>query len=477
MAKLTGLRPERVFSYFEDICAIPHGSGNTRAISDYCAAFAAAHGLSCHRDAHHNVIIRKPASAGYETHEPVILQGHLDMVCEKEPDCPLDLARDGLRLRVEGDRLSAEGTTLGGDDGIAVAMILAILEDDRLPHPPLEAVLTVDEEVGMLGAAALDAAEVTGRTLINLDSEEEGILTVGCAGGTRVDLHLPIARTAPVGTDSPVKAYRLTVDGLIGGHSGVGIDKGRLNANVLMGRLLASLPACRIAALRGGLKDNAIPRRCEAVIRSEADVAAIAEAFVKANRLPSDPDLTVTVEPLAADAITEECDETASARMIALLNALPNGVMTMSRHLNGLVETSLNLGVTELSGDGLRLSFAVRSMVEAERQALGERLAAIAGQYGAQFSTYGEYPAWEYREHSRLQDTMIAVFRERYGRAPQVTAVHAGLECGILCEKLPGLDAVSCGPDLADVHTTRERLSIASVGRTYDYLCAVLERL
>ena len=281
MAVLDTLAPRRVFHYFEELCGIPHGSGNTKAISDFCMAFARQHGLDAEQDAYNNVLIRKPGSAGYETHPPVILQGHLDMVCEKEPERSIDFTRDGLELFLDGDWIGARGTTLGGDDGIAVAMGLAILEDDTLAHPPLEVLFTTDEETGMDGAVGLDASRLKGRTLINADSEEEGVLTVGCAGGARAELRIPVTRE-PV--DAP--CYTVTVDGLIGGHSGAEIHKGRLNANIVMGRFLQSLPeGFRLVTLAGGLKDNAIPRQTVCVLAGD-DPTAAASAFAAAAQIP-----------------------------------------------------------------------------------------------------------------------------------------------------------------------------------------------
>lgn len=470
MAVLGELAPQRVFRYFEELCGIPHGSGNTKAISAYCMAFARLHGLDAEQDAYNNVLIRKPGSAGYENHPPVILQGHLDMVCEREPECTIDFARDGLELFVEGDWIGARGTTLGGDDGIAVAMGLAILEDDTLAHPPLEVLFTTDEETGMDGAVGLDASRLKGRTLINADSEEEGVLTVGCAGGARAELRIPVAR-------EPVSApcYTVTVDGLIGGHSGAEIHKGRLNSNIVMGRFLQSLPeGFRLVKLAGGLKDNAIPRQTVCVLAGE-DPTAAAAAFTAANRIPADPELTVTVAPAPAAATAVTAAD--SRRVAAFLTTVKNGAQAMSRHIDGLVETSLNLGVLELEETALRATFSVRSSVGASKTALLADLKQTAAAFGGTYSSHGHYPAWEYREVSPLRDVMVAVYEELTGQKPVVKAIHAGLECGLFSEKLPGLDAVSFGPRMRDIHTTRERLCISSTGRTYAYLCRVLERL
>ncbi len=468
---LDNLQPARVMHYFEEISAVPRGSGDTKRISDRCVEMARALGLDCRQDEYNNVIIRKPASAGYEDHPAVILQGHLDMVCEKEPDSDHDFSRDGIRLMVEGDWITADGTTLGGDNGIAVAMAFALLEDDSAAHPPLVAIFTTDEETGMNGAIGLDASDIDARLLINVDSEDEGVLTVSCAGGARAVMHLPLTREA---ADMP--CYTVTVDGLIGGHSGVEINAGRLNANRLLAEFLQTLPAgWRLSDIGGGLKENAIPRRAQCCICAPRDYSAEAAAFAAARRLNTDPDLAVTVAPTAAvDAAFTAAD---SARAAAFLAALPNGVQAMSAAIDGLVQTSLNLGIVCVEEDMLTAICSVRSSVTAEKAALLARLQEVATRYGGTFTDTAHYPAWEYRAESRLRDTMVAVYERQYGAAPQVMAIHAGLECGLFCEKMVGLDAVSIGPDMRDIHTTQERLSIPSVARTYEYLRGILAAL
>ena len=463
MNKLSHLHPQRVFHYFEQICGIPHGSGDTARISDYCVAFAKAHGLWYHQDTLGNVIIKKAATVGYEDHPAVILQGHIDMVCEKAPDCTIDFATDGLSVDTDGDLVFAHGTTLGGDNGIAVAMAFAILESTDIPHPPLEVLLTVDEETGMYGAEGFDPALLQGKLLINIDSEEEGVLTVSCAGGARAELTLPLTYEPAFGT-----AYCVTVGGLQGGHSGIEIDKGRLNANIVLAQFLQTLD-CRIATINGGLKDNAIPVAATAIIACHTDPADAAAAFAAAHRVAGDPNLTLTVT--AATAATA-MDAATTAAVLTLLTTVPNGIQSMSTDIEGLVQTSLNLGILATEGDTLRVSFAVRSSVGAEKAALLEKLAIFAP-----CTTYGHYPAWEYRKKSRLRDVMCAVWEKKYGAKPTVAAIHAGLECGLFCEKIDGLDAVSIGPNMWDVHTCRERLSVASTAKVYAYLCDVLKEL
>ncbi len=468
---LDHLQPARVMHYFEEISAVPRGSGDTKRISDRCMEMARALGLDCRQDEYHNVVICKPASVGYEDHPAVILQGHLDMVCEKEPDSTHDFSRDGIRLLVDGDYITAAGTTLGGDNGIAVAMAFALLEDDTAAHPPLIAIFTTDEETGMNGAIGLDTSDIDARLLINVDSEKEGELTVSCAGGARAVMRLPIACAA---ADMP--CYTVTVDGLVGGHSGVEINAGRLNANHLLAEFLQTLPeGWRLVSIEGGLKENAIPRRAQCCICAPCDYRAAASAFADERRVDTDPALAVTVVPTAAAQTAVTVED--SRRVAAFLTALPNGVQAMSAAIDGLVETSLNLGIVHIEDGALTAICSVRSSVTAAKAELLARLRQIAEQYGGTFEDTAHYPAWEYRAESRLRDTMIAVYERQYGVAPQVQAIHAGLECGLFCEKMPGLDAVSVGPDMWDIHTTQERMSISSVARTYEYLRGVLAAL
>lgn len=476
--KLAGLAPESVFAYFEKICSIPHGSGNTKQISDYLVSFAKAHCLRYVQDDLNNVIIFADGTCGYEQHAPVIIQGHMDMVCEQDADFPIHIDTDGLSITHDGNYVFAKGTTLGGDDGIAVAYALALLSDPAIPHPPLEVILTVDEETGMDGAAGIDLSALKGRTMLNIDSEEEGIFTVSCAGGARADICLPVQRRAVYGP-----CVKLTVEGLQGGHSGIDIDKNRANANKVMGELLsrvqALMPVC-ITKLEGGAKDNVIPRTCQVTLVALGmyieRINGIAEQLEKEIREQFDePNICIRgddVDALGGNALTTE----SSAQVIALLNAAPNGVQAWSKDIDGLVQTSLNLGVVTLTEE-LSLTWAVRSSVNAEKAELLGRLEELAKFHSAQYNTHGQYPAWEYKKDSALRDTMIKVYEQLYGKAPEVVAIHAGLECGLLSEKLPNLDCVSIGPNMRDIHTSRERLEIASTQRTWEFLLEVLKQL
>ena len=478
MNKLSGLKPEKVFEYFEKICAIPHGSGNTKAISDFLVAFAKEQGLRYIQDELNNVILFGDASCGYENHPAVIIQGHMDMVCEKDADCPINMETDGLDITHDGQWIFANGTTLGGDNGIAVAYIMALLSDKTIPHPPIEAVITVDEETGMFGAAGIDLSMLKGRSLINADSEDEGIFTVSCAGGARARITLPVTRRAVYGP-----CVKLTVEGLQGGHSGAEIHKNRANANKVMGLLLSriqeKMPIC-LTSLQGGAKDNVIPHTCEASLvvlgmhpEQINEIAAQVEQEVRSTY--AEPNAVIRgddVDALGGNAVPVE----ETAKIIALMNKLPNSVQTWSTDIEGLVQTSLNLGVASLN-DELRLTFSVRSSVNREKEELLAVLQEIAEGFGARYVTDSAYPAWEYKKDSRLRDTMVQVYQQMYGKAPQVLAIHAGLECGLLSEKLPDLDCVSIGPDMQDIHTSREKLNIASTCRTWEFLLEVLKNL
>ena len=476
--KLAGLQPASVFRYFEEICAIPHGSGNTKQISDYLVSFAKEQGIRYIQDDLNNVILFGDASCGYEDHPPVVLQGHMDMVCEKDADCPINMDTDGLDIDHDDTCVYAKGTTLGGDNGIAVAYALALLADKNIPHPPLEVIITVDEETGMYGAAGIDLSMLKGRTLINLDSEDEGIFTVACAGGARATLKLPVERRAVYGP-----CVKLTVDGLQGGHSGVEIHKKRANANKVMGQLLSRvqnlMPVC-ITKLEGGAKDNAIPRGCSVTlvalgmyIERINDITAQLEKEIKEQY--DEPEVRIwgdDVDALGGNALTTE----ASSQVIAMLNSVPNGVQAWSADIPGLVQTSLNLGVMRLDEE-LRLTFAVRSSVNQEKRDLLEKLKGIADMFNGSYSDTGDYPAWEYKKDSKLRDLMVKIYTEKFGKEPEVVAIHAGLECGLLSDKMPGLDCVSIGPDMHDIHTSRERLEIESTRRTWEFLLDVLKEL
>ena len=476
--KLAGLEPAAVFGFFEEICAIPHGSRNTKRISDYLVGFAKEHNLKYIQDDMNNVILFGEGTCGMQDHPTVILQGHMDMVCEKEADCPIDMAAEGLDVTHDETAVYAKGSTLGGDDGIAVAMSLALLADPTIPHPPVEVVMTTEEEIGLLGAAAIDLSELKGRTLINLDSESEGVFTVSCAGGCTAAITLPVERRAVYGP-----CIRLMVDGLQGGHSGADIHLNRGNANKIMGEFMSRIqkimPLC-LTSLTGGSKDNAIPRSCQATLVAMGThlerINEIAETLqAEIRQAYNEPEATVQafdVDALGGNSLSTE----STAKVISLLCSAPNGVQSWSQDIEGLVQTSLNLGIVKL-GDRFSATFSVRSSVNAQKQEVLDQLKQLSQMLGGSYTQEGEYPAWEYRKESRLREIMIRVYREMFGEEPKVEAIHAGLECGLFSQKLPGLDCVSIGPQMYDIHTSRERLEIASTERTWKFLLEVLKNL
>ncbi len=481
MRVLEGLEPARVFYYFEEICGIPHGSGNVEAISNYLKTFAMERNLEVIQDDLKNIIIIKEASAGYETEKPVIIQGHMDMVAVHKPELDMDMQKEPLRLEVDGDRVFAKGTSLGGDDGIAVAYALALLEDDTLAHPRLEVVITVDEETGMDGARGIDLSMLKGNRMLNLDSEEEGIFWTSCAGGARVYCKMPLTSTKCTGI-----RYEVTVGGLQGGHSGAEIHKERGNANKLAARLLWELFAedieVGLVSGQGGVADNAICR--ETVLKltvapEEAECFEKAvktfEAKVRKELAGKDDGFSVLLKRGSMEEVICVLGE-ALERATAFLVSLPNGVQGMSAHVPGLVETSLNLGILHWNVEELQAEFSVRSSIESCKQELMERIKALAVLAGATAECGGDYPGWAYRVDSPLRKKMIDLYEEMYHTVPKVEAIHAGLECGLLAAKIEDLDCVSMGPNMANIHTTEEYLSISSTKRVWEYLVQLLAK-
>ncbi len=478
---LSEWEPKEVFRYFQAIARIPHGSGNTGALAEMCLAFAKEHSLRAAQDAYGNVVIYREGTPGYRDCEPVILQGHLDMVCEKCEDCGKDMAREGLDLFLDGHFLGARGTTLGGDDGIAVAYILAILADDTIPHPPIEALLTADEEIGLCGAAALDASLLNGRRLINLDSEEEGVFTVSCAGASRVNVTLPVDMAPP---SSGSVGRRIVIDGLRGGHSGMDIAKNRPNAIKVLAELLrdtAEKTPFGIASLQGGGRLNAITRtvRAEVCLPAESQrafdrsVTAFADRFHQAN--PSETEAVIQSLPTPLPALCTGERET--KKVIFALTQLPYGVRAMTTDIPDQVRTSCNPGEAVLGGRALNLGFMVRSNVQADRDKMVADIRLLAEFLGGRAESGDDYPAWEYRPNSPLREMMAKVYEKMRGKPPCFRAIHAGLECGILGEKLKGADMISIGPNMMNVHTPSERLDMLSVARVWDFLLETLKNL
>ena len=481
MAVLNHVKPEKVFYFFEELCKIPHGTFDTKHISDYCVAFAKERGLEVQQDAANDVIIKKPGTPGYENSQPVILQGHMDMVCEKTPDSDHDFKTDGLDLYVEDGYVKARGTTLGGDDGIAIAMAMAILDSKDIPHPPIEAVFTVDEETGMGGAEAVDLSGLKGKKLLNIDSEEEGVLTSCCAGGIVFETKIPVERETGTGTKLQVKVH-----GLLGGHSGNEIHRQRGNAHKMMGRLLYRIQKetpISLISVNGGSKDNVIASESEAVFlvpSGRADQVLKQTEAMKDIWLEEftgeEPTLDVTA---ATQGEAEEAVMTkdSTGRVIDYLVICPNGLQEYSRKLKGLVETSLNIGVVETSQDAVRTVSLIRSSVESRKQQLREQLEVCARVAGGTARTVSEYPAWQFDPDSELRKVMVDIYERMFGKEPVVSAVHAGLECGLFLGKRPDLDCVSFGPNILDIHSFNEKLDIASTERTWEFLKEILKEL
>lgn len=478
MAVLDTIQPKEVFHFFEEINQIPRGTYNTKAVSDYCVDFAKKRGLTVIQDKWNNVIIKKDGTEGYESSEPVILQGHLDMVCEKTADSTHDFMKDPIQMYVEDGYVKAKDTTLGADNGIAVAMALALLDSREIPHPPLEVVFTVDEEVGMNGALNIDLSPLTGTMLINLDSEEEDVLTAGCAGGFRFIYTLPTEKASVKGTKMEIE-----ICGLTGGHSGVEIHKQRGNANKLAGRLLYHLgrqTGIALAEINGGSKDNVITSVNKSVIVAEdaetvKDAAAKMLAMWKQEFGEDEPALDIKIRVLEEGTFEAVTEETMKKILQFIVNC-PNGVDEYSRHLEGMVETSDNLGVIRTEKEFIQFMILTRSGLATKLAEFKERFMCFAESLGGTYEFDAEYPAWTFKSESRIREITLDAFEKVYGKRPEVTEIHAGLECGLLSGKKPELDCISFGPNMIDVHSYNERLEIASAARIWEAVKEILKR-
>lgn len=461
---IKGRTPQAVFRFFEEISAIPRGSYNESEIADYLEAFAKKRGLFCYRDALHNVFIKAPATKGLESKPPLLFQGHTDMVCEKNSGVAHDFLRDPLELYVDGKFLRAKGTTLGADNGIAVAVMLALLDGEIAEHPAYECLFTSAEEVGLDGATGFDYRLVSARRMVNMDSEGLGIITAGCAGGVRTDMTLQ-AKTEPFCGS----ALRISLRGLMGGHSGENINCGRANANKLMGRLLAALTQqqeMRLVSLDGGSKDNAIPRECEAVVAVSDVEAAIQILTATASELTQelvaeDRGFTLVCEDAEPEAYVLSHEDT--ARAVCVLACVANGVLEMNHHIPGMVEFSRNLGVVKSEQNKLTFIFATRSAMESRLDASMRELDALAAALGCQTRHHSRYPGWDFAADSAIRDAYLAAYRNVTGTDACVNVIHAGLECGIIHAKLPDMDMISIGPDMHDIHSPDEALDLDSV--------------
>lgn len=474
------LKPQQIFYYFKKLCGIPRGSRNTQAVSDYCIGFAKEHNLKAVQDERNNVVIWKKASKGYENSPVLILQAHLDMVCEKDKDYEFDFYKDAIELVIDGDRLSAKHTTLGADNGIGVAYCLAILENTQISHPPLEILLTADEEIGMIGAEYLDTSILRGKRMLNLDSDIEEILVAGCAGGVCVEGQLPVTYVEIVNKAK----IKINIHGLQGGHSGDAIHKGRCNADKLMGRLLFELSGkfCySILSLSGGMKDNVIPREAAAEIVVEQQDAAHCSNFIThfeekiRKELGSrEPEFGISHDKSLLEK-GRMLSPNSKGLVVFLIMNMPNGVQEMSAEIEGMVETSLNLGVMKLEEDMFIIQSLIRSSVKSAKDALRDKLAYLIEFLGGECYILQDYPAWEYRKDSQLRDICQRAYQKVFDKEPLIQTIHAGLECGILADKMKNIDCISLGPDLYDIHTPKESLSIQSVEKVWRFVLEILK--
>lgn len=470
---------EKVFYYFSEISNIPRGSGNMKKIADYCENFSKNLNLKYIRDNADNVVIFKDGANGGENAEPIILQGHLDIVCQSTEDTEIDFSKDGLQIYRDGDFIKAKGTTLGADNGIAVAYIMAILASSDITHPPIEAVFTTDEEIGLLGAGALDCSALKAKRMLNLDSETEDVLTVSCAGGQDVVLNIPVVKSKKEGTK-----LLLSIKGLLGGHSGVEIDKGRTNANVLMGKILSFLDEnCEfdIISVNGGKKPNAIPDSCTAEIcTTNAELIlhwlSNAETLFLSKIKNTEPDFCFGIKKGENNEYFCFKNNTKN-NLIYLLSNVPDGVIKMSEDIEGLVETSLNLGILSTDNEIITAHYTLRSNKEAELHALTEKILAISKKAEALSDVFGFYPPWEYNPNSTLRELYKTCFNKIFNKEISVEAIHAGLECGVFANEITGLDCISVGPNLFDVHTPNERLDILSAVKTFNLILKVLAEI
>lgn len=480
--KITGYKPEKLFHFFEDVCAIPRGSGHEKEISDFLVKFAEDRGLWVYQDDSYNVIIKKEGSEGAKDKDPVMLQGHIDMVCDKRAGVEHDFEKDGIDLVLKDGVLSANGTTLGADNGVAIALMMMVLDDDAIKHPPVECVFTTEEEIGLNGAQALDKSQITARTMINMDSEEEGVATISCAGGLRVQLTRKVERINAEGT-----IVQLKIEGLLGGHSGTDIDKERQNANVLMARMVDRImnnTDGKLVSFAGGTKDNAITRECEASLiyadKTEAEKAeklAAELAEIYTDEISAfEPDFACEISVEENQSAAALRDEDAKA-FIGAIRLAPNGVYRRNIKMDGFVVVSSNMGVTRADQDELVIAISPRSSVASLQEDSKARFALLAETFGFEISYSGQYPGWDYKEDSKIREVFLESYRELFGKELRLEALHAGLECGLFSEAIPGLDAIAVGPTLYNVHTPDEHVPLDSFERFYELLKHVLGRL
>ncbi len=484
---LEGLSPRRVFYYFEKLCSVPHGSYNTKIISDMLTGFAKDLGLEYIQDGLNNVVIKKPAGAGYENVPAVIIQAHMDMVCAKTDDCTKDMASEGLDLMTDGKLVWADKTSLGGDDCIGVAIALALLEDDSFSHPAIEAVFTTEEEVGMDGAFGMDMSILKGKYLLNLDSESAGVFTVSCAGGCKLDASIPARRIAP---PKDHLAAKLTVCGLLGGHSGCEIGKGRANANILLGNLLnferKHIDGMLLVDAKGGQFDNVITSFAEAtvivpapMINSLNSIALRYKEMLLEELGSNEPGLDIKFQALGtAEALDfHPFIIGKTQRILSLWGNLKQGLIKWSQDFDDLPQTSLNMGIMATTEDSFDFTYLVRSSINEEKEELVQYLISAVKQAGGTYERRSDYPAWPFRKESAFRDLAMKVYEEKTGISPRLEGTHGGLECGIFADRIECCDALSLGPDLFDIHSPRERLDVKSTEDLYIFVRTFLEEL
>jgi dipeptidase D len=475
--------PKKVFEYFEKISSIPHGSNEEKALSDYIKNFATERNLEVYQDDLFNLVIKKGGTKGYENSPAVIIQGHIDMVCEKNEGTEHDFSTEPIKIVVEGDLIKASSTTLGADNGIAVAMAMELLDSKTIPHPPLEIVLTVQEETGMFGVIGLDVSMLKAKTFINADSGKEGYFYGSCSGGRRSKISMPVQK-ADVSKDYTL--HKIELIGLEGGHSGVEINEQRGNSNVLMGRVLNSITKkydVYFGELNGGLKENAIPREATTVIAVKPseleavknEIKKLEETFKKEHRV-SDPNLQVSVKSYDKEATM--FSKEFGAKVLTCIALSPNNVSAISLDIKNLVETSSNLGVVKVVDGVISFEVSIRSSLPSKKVYLTEKLELLAQALGAEIEITGDYPGWAFNNNSNIRDVFVKSYKELFNKEPEITAIHAGLECGLFAEKLgEDIDMISFGPDMSYIHTPDEEVSISSSARTWDLLVSVLEKL
>ncbi len=480
MGILSELNPKRVFELFEYLSTVPHGSGNTKMISDLIVTFAKINLLRYVQDDLNNVVIYAPATEGYENADPVILQAHMDMVCAKRDGDPLDMSVTPIKLMTDGEWVWADGTSLGGDDTIGVACILALLEDKEAEHPALETVITVDEETGMNGAVGIDASLISGRRMLNLDSEEDGVFTCGCAGGKLVNCTLPVKRKKARG----YTCVSVTVSGLLGGHSGGDIHLERGNSHLLTVRFLreaARTLGIRLISIDGGKFDNVIPSMTEAVaavpekaLDAFLTLAKEYDGIYKAEYQTSDPG--VTLEAKVCECDTAPMTDETTKHVLRTIALLPCGVQNMSPDIAGLTETSLSMGIIKTNDDSVYFCEFVRSSVDTRKELVADKVITAVELAGGTVSIGHDYPGWAYKKDSPIRDISLEAYRAIAGTDAVISATHGGLECGLFSAKLTGLDCIAFGPELYDIHSVRERVNVASVAKMYKLICEIVRR-